>query len=177
MKSDGKAFFFGDNVDTDQILPGYAMSYPPNQLGSVAMKGSDQPDFAERVQPGDLIIAGENFGCGSSREQAPTALKASGVGGVIAKSFARIFRRNAINIGLPVVICPELDALRREAAGEDRFVLDIEAGIVHNETQGKTYSLATLAQSSLETLRMGGLIEKVRAKLIARGEILNEPLQ
>ena len=175
MKASGKAFFFGDNVDTDQILPGYAMSYPPEKLGEAALRGSDQPDFADRVQPGDLILAGDNFGCGSSREQAPTALKACGVGGIAAKSYARIFRRNAINIGLPVVVCPELDALRAEADPEDRFQLDIETGVLRNETRGRDYPLAPLAASSLETLRMGGLIEKVRARLIDRGEILSDP--
>ncbi len=168
----GAAFFFRDNVDTDQILPGYAMSYPPEKLGQAALAGSEIPDFAKQVQPGDVVIAGENFGCGSSREQAPVALKASGVAAVVAGSFARIFRRNAVNIGLPVVVCPEVAAIRADAQPGDRFQVDIENARIINTTKGKTYSLTPLAHSSLETLRAGGLMNKVREKLLARGEKL-----
>lgn len=99
----GRVWLFGDSVDTDQILPGYAMSYPREQLRACAMAGSSRPNFTAEVSPGDIIVAGGNFGCGSSREQAPLALKDAGVALVIAASFARIFRRNAINIGLPVL--------------------------------------------------------------------------
>ncbi len=170
----GKAYFQRDNVDTDQILPGFAMSYPPEKLGSVAMGGSDIPDFAKRVKAGDIIVAGENFGCGSSREQAPVALKSAGVAAVVAGSFARIFRRNAINIGLPVVICREVEKARAEASPEDEFAVDIEKATLANLTKGRTYPLAPLSQSSLETLRAGGLINKVREKLIARGQTLKQ---
>ncbi|MCD8141478.1 MAG: 3-isopropylmalate dehydratase small subunit [Planctomycetaceae bacterium] len=171
----GAAFLLRDNVDTDQILPGYAMSYPPEKLGEAALAGSEIPDFAKQVKPGDVVIAGENFGCGSSREQAPVALKASGVAAVVAGSFARIFRRNAINIGLPVVTSPEAAAIRAEAKPGDRFQVDIENARLVNTTQGKTYPLTPLAQSSLETLRAGGLMNKVREKLLARGEKLHAP--
>lgn len=174
-KPNGAAFILRDNVDTDQILPGYAMSYPPERLGEAALAQSEIPDFAKLVKPGDLVIAGENFGCGSSREQAPVALKSSGVGAVVAGSFARIFRRNAINIGLPVLVSPESAKIRSDAKPGDRFEVDIEGARITNATQGKTYALASLAQSSLETLRAGGLMNKVREKLIARGEKLNAP--
>ena len=99
----GRVWNFEDNIDTDQILPGYAMTYPREALKDHAMAGSRVADFAKQVKNGDIIIAGANFGCGSSREQAPLALKDAGVGLIIATSFARIFRRNAINIGLPVL--------------------------------------------------------------------------
>ncbi|MEG2119144.1 MAG: 3-isopropylmalate dehydratase, partial [Pseudoflavonifractor sp.] len=103
MKSiKGRVFVLGDNVDTDQILPGFAMAEPFDQLGKFAMAGAPDLDFVNQVQPGDIIVAGRNFGCGSSREQAPIALKMAGVSLIVAKGFARIFRRNSINIGLPV---------------------------------------------------------------------------
>lgn len=166
----GRAFFFGDNVDTDQILPGYAMSYPVEKLGSAAMCGSDLPDFPLVAGKGDMIIAGENFGCGSSREQAPTALKECGVGAVVAGSFARIFKRNAINIGLPVIVSPDVMSIRREAGDGDIFVLDLAGGLLANETKGKSYKLVSIPRSSLEILAAGGLINRVRAKLAERGE-------
>lgn len=173
----GKAFFLGDNVDTDQILPGYAMSYPPEKLGSAALAGSSIPDFAGRVRPGDVLFAGENFGCGSSREQAPVALKESGLQAVVAKSFARIFRRNAINIGLPVVVSDEVDRIRFEAADGDLMAVDIEKREVKNVSQNKAYPLVPMARSSLETLRAGGLINRVREKLVARAKAESRRIQ
>ncbi len=169
----GKAFFFRDNVDTDQILPGFAMSYPSDRLGEVAMGGSDIPDFAKKAKSGDIVVAGENFGCGSSREQAPVALKSAGVAAVVAGSFARIFRRNAINIGLPVVLSKDVEQARSEASPEDEFSIDLEKSVLVNLGKNKTYPLVPLAASSLETLRAGGLINKVREKLLARGEKLS----
>lgn len=164
----GSAFFLHDNVDTDQILPGYAMSYPPEKLGSAALGGSEIPDFAKKATIGDIIIAGENFGCGSSREQAPVALKASGLAAVVAASFARIFRRNSINIGLPVVVCREIGKIREETSPEDEFSVDVEKAELRNLSKGKSYPLQPLAGSSLETLRAGGLINKVKEKLAQR---------
>jgi len=161
----GRVFVLGDNVDTDQILPGYAMSAPVEELKIYALKGSAIPDFPERVQPGDIIIAGENFGCGSSREQAPVALKTAGVSAIIAKSFAIIFRKNAINIGLPVVI----GYLVNEAQEGDILELDIENANAKNITQNKEYQLKRLSEITLETLRAGGLINKVR-KILLRGD-------
>lgn len=166
----GRAFFFGDNIDTDQILPGYAMSYPVEKLGSAAMCGSDLPDFPLIADKGDIIVAGENFGCGSSREQAPTALKKCGVGAVIAGSFARIFKRNAMNIGLPVIVSPDVMSIKRDAEDGDIFVLDLVGALLANETKGKSYRLVPIPRSSLEILRAGGLINRVRAKLIERSE-------
>lgn len=165
----GSAFFFRDNVDTDQILPGYAMSYPTEKLGGAALKGSEIPDFAQKAKPGDIIVAGENFGCGSSREQAPVALKLSGVAAVVAGSFARIFRRNSINIGMPVMQCEDIEGIRKDASPGDAFSVDVEKALLVNETKGKSYPLVPLAKSSLETLRAGGLINKVREKLAQRG--------
>lgn len=170
-KIKGNAFLLNENVDTDQILPGYAMSYPVEELKKVTLRGSIISDFPERVNPGDIILAEHNFGCGSSREQAPVALKSSGVGAVIAKSFARIFRRNAINIGLPVITCDAIDTIKAEMNPKDEFEVDILAGVITNVTIQKQYPLNPLSQTTLETLQAGGLINKVRAKLMERGAI------
>lgn len=167
----GKLFILNENIDTDQILPGFAMSYPVEELKKVTLCGSIIPDFAQEVEPGDIIIADDNFGCGSSREQAPVALKSCEVGAVIAKSFARIFRKNSINIGLPVLTCNCIDEIKSDYKDGDKFSIDIKEAILTNITQGKTYPLDTLAKSTYETLEAGGLINKVKVKLKERGEI------
>lgn len=167
----GKAFLLNENVDTDQILPGYAMSYPVEELKKVALCGSIIPDFAKRVKAGDIIIADDNFGCGSSREQAPVALKMAGVGAVIAKSFARIFRKNSINIGLPVVVCENIDKIKSESKEDDEFEIDLAKGIITNLRTQNKYELNSLSETTLETLQAGGLINKVRKKLIERGAL------
>lgn len=167
----GKLFVLNENVDTDQILPGFAMSYPIEELKKVTLCGSIIPDFAQHVEPGDIIIAGDNFGCGSSREQAPVALKSCEVGAIIAKSFARIFRKNSINIGLPVLTCKHIDEIKSESETGDRFEVDIKEATLTNVTKGKMYQLDKLAQSIYETLEAGGLINKVKVKLKERGEI------
>lgn len=172
MDGTGRAFFFGDNVDTDQILPGYAMSLPPERLGEAALGGSAIPNFAKLAVLGDIIVAGDNFGCGSSREQAPVALKACGIRAVVAKSFARIFRRNAINIGLPVITGDCIDRIMADAKDNDVFEINIKAATLTNMTQKTSYALMPLADSSLQTLHAGGLINRVREKLLARGEQL-----
>lgn len=161
----GNVWRFGENVDTDQILPGYAMAQPADTLHEFAMAGSEEPDFAKRVQKGDVIIAGPNFGCGSSREQAPVALKSSGVSAVIAASFARIFRRNSINIGLPVMIA---DIVSEVKTG-DEVTVDVEKAII--TVNGKAYQATPLSETSLSTIRAGGLINRVRAELEASGQI------
>lgn len=157
----GRVWKLGQNVDTDQILPGYAMAAPVETLKAYALAGSDIPDFAAKVQFGDIVVAGENFGCGSSREQAPVALKEAGVGLVLAESFARIFRRNAINIGLPVMTCNQIEKLN--------YGIEIEVDLVTAEVTilptGEMFSCQTLAPSVLETLQAGGLIAKVRKQL------------
>jgi len=167
----GKGFYLGDDIDTDQILPGYAMSYPPEDLKKVALKGSEITDFAEKVEDGDIIFAKDNFGCGSSREQAPLALKSTGIGAVVAKSFARIFRKNAINIGLPVITSKDLDKIIKESEENDKFKLNIKEGLIINIRTKKEYFAEKLADTTYETLEAGGLINKVRKILINRGEI------
>ncbi|MEA4901060.1 3-isopropylmalate dehydratase [Desulfitobacterium sp.] len=157
----GRVWKFGVNVDTDQILPGYAMAAPIDKLKDYALAGSEIPDFAQKVQPGDIIVAGDNFGCGSSREQAPVALKDAGTGVVIAKSFARIFRRNSINIGLPVLIADVVDKIKN---GQQVEVDLITAEITIIET-GEKLQGQLLSANVLETLEAGGLIAKVRKQL------------
>jgi 3-isopropylmalate dehydratase small subunit len=162
-KIKGRVFVLGDDVDTDQILPGYAMAEPFDQLGKYAMAGAPGMDFAKRVQAGDILVAGRNFGCGSSREQAPHALKMAGVSLVVAKSFARIFRRNAINIGLPVYIADIAGLLK------DGDV--IEADLVKGEILLPEASVqaAPLSDNVLKTLEYGGLIPRIRAELQKKG--------
>ena len=153
----GNVLLLGENVDTDQILPGYAMAEPFDQLGKFAMAG--YPDFAKRLKPGVILVAGSNFGCGSSREQAPIALKMAGVSLVIAVNFARIFRRNAINIGLPVYAA-NLSGFVHE---NDVIEVDMVNGII--TCSNKFFSAAPLSASVLNTLEYGGLIPQVRAEL------------
>ena len=153
MKAKGHVFKYGDNVDTDVIIPArYLNSFDAQELASHAMADID-PDFVKKVQPGDLIVAGENFGCGSSREQAPSVLKALGIKAVIARSFARIFFRNAINIGLPVIVCKDLyDHV--EDGGEAE--LDLSAGTV--TVDGQVFSCTKLPEYMQKILSAGGLI-------------------
>lgn len=155
----GRVFVLGDDVDTDQILPGYAMAEPFDTLGKFAMAGVPELEFSKRVQPGDIIVAGRNFGCGSSREQAPIALKMAGLGLVVARSFARIFRRNAINIGLPVYMA---DILDRVEAG-DEIEADLENGKI--ALKDGVVSAPPLSENVLRILEYGGLIQKVRRDL------------
>lgn len=170
----GKAFIFGNNIDTDQILPGYAMSVPPEELGNYALKGSSKPDFAGIVEPGDIILAEDNFGCGSSREQAPLALKSCGLGAIIASSFARIFRRNAINIGIPVLLSNDIEKIIKESSERDIFEVNIDEARLKNLSTNKTYDLIRLSDTTYETLQAGGLINKVKKILIARGERIEQ---
>ncbi|MCB8816020.1 LeuD/DmdB family oxidoreductase small subunit [Desulfosporosinus shakirovi] len=160
-KLHGRVWKLGGNVDTDQIFPGYAMAAPADKFKDYALAGSEIPDFAGRVQAGDIIVAGENFGCGSSREQAPVALKAAGVGLVIAKSFARIFRRNAINIGLPVLVCD----LEQQVENGQEIEVDLVAAEVTICARGEKIRATILAANVLQTLEAGGLIAKVRKQL------------
>ncbi|MDR1194334.1 MAG: 3-isopropylmalate dehydratase [Peptococcaceae bacterium] len=155
----GRVFVLGDDVDTDQILPGYAMAEPFDQLGKYAMAGAPGLDFLNRVTPGDIIVAGRNFGCGSSREQAPIALKMAGISLVTAAGFARIFRRNAINIGLPVYAADIAGALR----DGDIIEVDMVKGLIRYP-QGQL-AFKPLSENILKTLDYGGLIPRVRAEL------------
>jgi len=157
-KIEGRVWRFGDHVNTDVIFPGkytYTIS-DPVEMARHAMEDAD-PRFARNVRPGDLVVAGENFGCGSSREQAVVCLKAAGVAAIVAKSFARIYYRNAINLGLPIVQCAEaVDAIQ---AG-DTVAVDLAAGRL--EHAGKTYPFAPLPSEVAGILEAGGLVEYVR---------------
>ena len=149
----GHTFKYGDNVDTDVIIPArYLNSFDAKELASHAMADID-PEFAKKVQAGDLIVAKKNFGCGSSREQAPGVLKALGVQAIVAKSFARIFYRNAINIGLPVIVCKELPD---EVKTGDTMELSMSDGTA--QANGKTYSCTKLPEYMQNILNQGGLI-------------------
>lgn len=154
----GRVWLFEDNIDTDQILPGYAMAAPRERLKDYALAGSLCPDFAQRVKPGDIIVAGKNFGCGSSREQAPVALKEAGVSLVIAQSFARIFRRNSINIGLPVLIA-DLSTYVHQG---DEIIVNLNEAKITVASSGVQIIGEQLSSGILETLACGGLINKVR---------------
>ena len=155
----GKIFRFYKDVDTDQIIASQYLLYPSIEEMKEHTFESLDPDFAANVKPGDYVVADENFGCGSSREQAPAVLKALGVKAVIAKSFARIFYRNSINIGMPVIVCKELyDAVE---AGED-MELDLEAGVI---TVGgnRTYTCTKLPAQMQKILDQGGLIASLNS--------------
>ena len=155
----GKIIVLGDDVDTDQILPGYAMAEPYDKLGGFAMAGLAGLDFNAVYESGSILVAGRNFGCGSSREQAPIALKQRGVSLIMAKGFARIFRRNSINIGLPVWAAD----LAGQVKTGDLAEVDLEQGKV--TMNGVEYTFPPLAENVLKTLAYGGLIPRVRAEL------------
>ena len=162
----GRVWLFGNDVNTDVIFPGkytYSIS-DPMEMAKHAMEDAD-PEFAAKVQPGDIVVAGKNFGCGSSREQAATCLKAAGVAAVVAGSFARIYFRNAINLGLPIVQCPEVVA---HVKAGDALSVDFARGVIEHE--GKAYSFPPLPESVMEILEKGGLVEYVKGQLAKRGE-------
>lgn len=159
MQVKGFAHRYGDNVDTDVIIPArYLNTSSHAELARHCMEDID-PDFTSKVKDGDLIVAGENFGCGSSREHAPIAIKASGVSCVIAKSFARIFYRNAINIGLPIMECPDAAEAIKEG---DLIAVDFDAGSILNETQGTVYQAEPFPPFILDIIRSGGLINSIK---------------
>lgn len=156
----GNAYICGDNINTDIISPPQYMELSAPEAAKYAMSGID-PDFAANCTPETIIVAGNNFGSGSSRELAPLSLRYLGVGAIVAKFFARIFYRNAINLGLPVVECPEADKIR---AG-DRLEIDFAAGIVRNESKGENYTCSTLPPHILGLIQEGGLIPHLKNKL------------
>ena len=156
-----KAFVFADNVDTDIIVPGqYLTLSTPEELAKVCMAGLEE-GFAARIGQGDAFVAGRNFGCGSSREHAPISIKAAGVSCVIAESFARIFYRNAINIGLPVLESSEAAGSIKEG---DEVAVDLQRGIIQNLTRGKSYSFAPFPAFMMEIMEAGGMVGFVRNK-------------
>ncbi len=155
----GKVFRYGDNVDTDVIIPARYLNAPsPGELAKHCMEDID-PSFASSVQPGDIIVGGWNFGCGSSREHAPIAIEASGVSCVIAASFARIFYRNSINIGFPILECPEA----AQAIGNgDRVTVDTETGVITDETTGQTFRAAAFPPFIGKIIENGGLLSYLK---------------
>lgn len=156
----GTVFKYGDNVDTDVIIPArYLNSSDPEELATHCMEDIDK-EFIHKVKAGDIIVAEKNFGCGSSREHAPIAIKAAGVSCVIAETFARIFYRNAINIGLPIIECPE--ASKRIAAG-DEVEVDFDSGIITNLTRGTTFKGQAFPEFMQKIIAAEGLINYINS--------------
>lgn len=162
MRINGKAHKFGRDIDTDIIIPAqYLTTFDPDELAAHCMEPLDH-EFKSKVTPGDIMVADENFGCGSSREHAPVAIKGAGIGAIIAKSFARIFYRNAINTGLPIFESPEaVDAI---SAG-DELSIDVEAGVITNVTTGNTYRTPPFSGHLAELIAAGGLIEYTKNRV------------
>ncbi len=165
MKACGTVFKYGDNIDTDVIIPArYLNSSDPKELAKHCMEDAihSTVNFVENVKDGDIIVAEKNFGCGSSREHAPIAIKASGISCVIAKTFARIFYRNAINIGLPILECEE--AANSIEMG-DEVEVDFDTGVITNKTKNETYQAEPFPEFMQEMFKAGGLIEQTKVKL------------
>lgn len=161
MKAHGKVFKYLDNVDTDVIIPArYLNTTDPGELAAHCMEDIDK-DFVNNVKQGDIMVARQNFGCGSSREHAPIAIKASGISCVIASTFARIFYRNAINIGLAILECPE--ASEKIEAG-DEVEVDFDSGLIQNLTKGESYQAEPFPDFIKEIIREGGLLNSIQNK-------------
>ena len=161
MKIVGKCWKFGNNIDTDLIIPArYLNTSDPNELAKHLLEDAD-PSFVKKVSKGDIIIAGENFGCGSSREHAPIAIKAGGVSAVIAKSFARIFYRNAFNMGLPIFELAEVDNIDEG----DKLEIDMNNGTIKNITKNITYSFNPIPEFMQQLIDSGGLINYAKTQI------------
>ena len=161
MNAKGTVFKYGDNVDTDVIIPArYLNSSDPAELAQHCMEDIDK-EFIHKVQKGDIIVADKNFGCGSSREHAPIAIKAAGVSCVIAETFARIFYRNAINIGLPIIECAE--ASKAIQAG-DEVEIDFDSGMIHNITKNETYKGQAFPPFMQKIISAGGLVNYINTE-------------
>ena len=159
MDAKGRVYKFGDNNDTDVIIPArFLNTQDMNELATHCMEYAD-PDFATKVNTGDIMVAGENFGCGSSREHAPASIKASGISCVIASSFARIFYRNSINIGLPILECSEASIGIED--GDDVSV-DFNTGVITNNTKGETYQAAPFPDFIKQIIASGGLLNSIK---------------
>ncbi|NOY52871.1 MAG: 3-isopropylmalate dehydratase small subunit [Deltaproteobacteria bacterium] len=162
MQIKGKGWKFGRDVDTDQIIPArYLNTSDPQELAKHCMEDAD-PEFMNRMTPGDLIVAEKNFGCGSSREHAPIAIKAAGVSAVIAKSFARIFYRNAFNMGLPIFESEEAVAGISEG---DEIEVEMETGVIRNRTTGREFASVSVPPFMQELIAAGGLMAYVKQKI------------
>lgn len=160
MKFEGHVIKYGDNVDTDVIIPArYLNTSDHNELAKHCMEDLD-PTFLSRMKKGDIIIGGANFGCGSSREHAPAAIKATGISCVIAKSFARIFYRNAINIGFPII---ENSECVNDAEEGDKINIDLDNGLIINYNKGKTYRIEPFPDFIQEIIKAGGLIPYIKS--------------
>lgn len=161
MKANGTVFKYGDNVDTDVIIPArYLNSSDPAELATHCMEDIDK-DFVRKVKKGDIIVADKNFGCGSSREHAPLAIKAAGISCVIADTFARIFYRNAINIGLPIIECPEAS---RGIANGDEVEVDFDSGVITNKTKGTSFKGQPFPEFMQKLISSGGLVNYINEK-------------
>ena len=161
MRAQGHVFKYGDNVDTDVIIPArYLNSFDAKELASQAMADID-PEFAKKVQAGDLIVAKKTFGCGSSREHAPLCLKTAGVSCVIAETFARIFYRNAINIGLPIIECPQA---AQEIEAGDEVEVDFDSGMIYDRTKGTQYQGQAFPEFMQKLIAAGGLVSYTNSR-------------
>ena len=159
MQANGKVFKFGDNIDTDVIIPArYMNNSDPGHLAQHCMEDID-PQFVNKVQKGDILVGKKNFGCGSSREHAPIAIKTSGISCVIASTFARIFYRNAINIGLPILECPEA---AEQIQDGDEVMVDFDSGLITDKTRGKTFKAEPFPPFMQELITAGGLAAYMR---------------
>ena len=153
-----RAWKFGDDINTDVITPGrYTVTLDKSRLGEIAFI-EYRPEFVKEIKQGDIVVAGRNFGCGSSREHSPVALKAAGVGAVVAKSFARIFFRNSINIGLPILICADTDMID----DGDELELDVQTGLIRDVTKGKEIQAEPLPDFVMKIVLQGGLVPFLR---------------
>jgi len=164
MSMRGRAHTFGAHIDTDQIIPAqYLVTTDPVELGKHCMENTD-PEFVSRVEQGDVVVAGINFGCGSSREHAPVSMRGAGISCVIAKSFARIFFRNSINLGLPVLESPEaVDAIEQG----DELDVDLTTGTIRNLTTEQVFKAKPFEPFMMEIIEAGGLVEYTKRKLAA----------
>lgn len=157
----GKAHVFGRDIDTDVIIPArFLTTFDPIELGKHCFEDFD-PSFAMKVSKGDILIAGENFGCGSSREHAPLAIKGAGIAAVVASSFARIFLRNSINVGLPVF---EVAGIEKEVSTGDILTINTETGEIVDESNGKRFLVAPIPETLQEIIKAGGLVEYARLR-------------
>ena len=161
MKAEGSVFKYGDNVDTDVLIPArYLNSSDPKELALHCMEDIDK-DFIKNVKKGDIIVANKNFGCGSSREHAPIAIKVAGVSCVIAETFARIFYRNAINIGLPIIECPEA---AKAIANGDTVCVDFDSGVITDKTTGKSFQGQAFPEFMQKIIKAEGLVNYINEK-------------
>ena len=161
MKAHGKVHKYGDNVDTDVIIPARHLNTSDHkELASHCMEDIDT-EFVKKVKQGDIMVGGDNFGCGSSTDHAPIAIKASGIDCVIAKTFARIFYRNSINIGLPILECPEASEKIQDG---DEVSIDFDSGVITNETKGETYQALPFPDFIKDIMAKGGLMKSLKGE-------------